>query len=335
MKKQLLNRTKKQLIYCLSCLMLTMMLSFLSSENQLVPAKTVKVTVKASKISENSKVYDASDIQKYLDKAIGSKKTYVVKVPKGTYVLGTTGLHIYSNTTLVLTGVTIKRGSKMGQGAMIQVGYPRKEKGKSTSTGGGYTKGGYTRGANIKIIGGTFDAGKSTKKVTTLCTFSHVKNITFQGTTFRYLPNKTTNKHMIELGGSKNVKLDHCKFIGNRNCGEAVQIESTRKGVASSDLMGKEDGTPTKNVTVTKCTFSGFEYGIGTNHGTSKDSYTGIVIKNNIFSGISKYAICTYNYKKCKILNNKVVKSGKRTFDSFILKLGQKDTYVKKGNKVK
>lgn len=294
-------------------------------------AKTVKMTVK----SYYSGKCDERDIQDCLDMAEtypGDK--YNIRVPKGTYTL-TKSLHIYSNTTLNLKGVTLKRDKTFERGGMIVVGNPRQEYGDSDSPGGGYTIGGYERGKNITILGGVLDAGTRTENVTTLCTFSHVSNITIKGTVFKYLPKTANNAHMIEFGAGKNVKITDCKFIGNQKLGEAVQIESAVKGVAGSDLMGKLDGTRTKNVTLSGCTFSNFQYAFGTNHGCSKDIYTNMVISKNTFKHISKYAICTYNYSKAKISGNVLSGSGKRSFDASILKLGQKDSYIKSGNKVK
>lgn len=303
--------------------------------------KIQTVTVQAKEITlnvepaDNNGDYSGADIQAALDQAVqDTDNTYYIKVKEGTYTL-VNGLHIYSNTTLDLNGVKIKHpGTAIG--AMIQVAYPRRETGKSTSKGGGYTIGGYNRGKNIKIIGGTFDAGTGPQEaVSTLVTFSHVSNITIEDVTFIYKPKKVDNAHIIEFGGSKDIKISNCKFIGNQKVGEAIQIESTVKNVSGSDLMGKEDGTKTKNVIITKCKFYNFEYGVGTNHGCNKDIYTGIEIVNNTFEKISKYAISTYNYKDVVIKGNTVKGGSKGKFDSYLLKLGTKDTYKKSKNVVK
>ena len=314
------------------CLMIAALVLGIGLNTTVVSAKPKVLTVKKSGKKGR---YDAAEIQKCLDKAHRDKKhAYMIKVPKGTYHLDKT-LHIYSNTTLNLKGVILKHPDKF-IGAMIQVGWPRKEKGKSTSLGGGYTIGGYKRGHDIKILGGTLDAGSlAPDVVSTLFTFSHVKNLTMDGTTFIYKPTKTDDAHMIEFGGAKNIKILNCRFLGNHKMGEAVQIESTERNVAGSDLMGKEDGTKTLNVTVKGCTFDRFEYGIGTNHGCGRDVYRGIVISNNKFNRITKYAICSYNYTKAVIHGN-VIKDGyKKKFKSYILELGKKNTFKKSKNRVK
>jgi len=297
-----------------------------------VHAETISLTVEPEGEQDQ---YSGAEIQKYLDQAKDDKENeYDIKVKEGTYTL-VYGLHIYSNTTLDLNGVTIKHPG-YAIGAMLQVGYPRKETGTSTSKGGGYTIGGYRRGKNIKIVGGTFDAGHGPEDaVSSLITFSHVQDITFQDTTFVYQPKKKDNAHFIEFGGAKNIQLIDCTFLGNQNVGEAIQIESTRKGVAGSDLMGKEDGTKTKNVKISGCTFDDFEYGVGTNHGCDKDLYTGMKIVNNEFKKISKYAICTYNYENVLIQGNTIVNGKKKSFDAYLLTLGRKDKYKKSKNTVK
>lgn len=281
---------------------------------------------------------EINDIQNALDTSRDDENNYyTIIVPKGVYELhGTQRLRIYSNTTLDLTDVTIKRTSDSGVGAMLLVSDPRTETGKSSAKGGGYTKGGYTRGHDMKIIGGTFDSGTwYGANYSTLCTFSHVRNMSFDGTTFIYKPKKTEDAHIIEFGASKNITLKNCKFIGNQKVGEAVQIESAVKGVSGSDLMGKEDGTATKNVSIVKCEFKNFQYAIGTNHGCNKDKYTGFSIKNNNFEGISKYILCAYNYRDTVMKGNIVKGSGKKSFDAFILNLGQKNTLKESNNKVK
>lgn len=295
-----------------------------------------EITIDLSEKSEGG--CEIHDIQSALDMSRDDEDNYyTIIVPEGKYELhGTERLRIYSNTTLDLTDVTIKRTSDSQIGAMLMVANPRTETGKSSSKGGGYTKGGYTRGHDMKIIGGTFDSGTwYGDNYSTLITFSHVRNMTFDGTTFIYKPKKTDNAHMIEFGASKDITIKNCTFIGNQKVGEAIQIESAVKGVSSSDLMGKEDGTATKNISIVKCGFDNFQYAIGTNHGCKKDKYTGFTITNNTFKRIGKYILCAYNYKGTVVKNNTVKSSGKKSFDAFILNLGQKNTFKKSNNKVK
>lgn len=286
-------------------------------------AKQIEVTP-----SYGDEVTDV-DIQNALNLARDDKEnSYYIKVPEGEYTfLNQNGLHIYSNTTLDITGCTFTKDKSLQQGAFIQVGYPRKETktyGEWGELGTGYYWGKYSRGENIMIIGGTLDGGTRTNNITTLVTFSHVQNITFKDTVFTYKPTKRINPHLIEFGGSKNVVIDGCRFYGNKNTDEGIQLESTIKGVAHSDLMGKCDGTKTSNVTIKNCLFSGLQSPFGCNHGCSKDSYKNIVFKNNTFDKIGKYAIVTYNFSGT-IKENIIKNSSKRTWNSTVLKLGNKN----------
>lgn len=298
-----------------------------------VSAQTKQITVKSEGVQEITVIQKALDEAKY-----DQKNQYKIKVEPGKYEMTTQkGLHVYSNTELDLRGVTIQRTLSAPIGGMLVIGDPRRETGKSTAPGGGYTVGGYNRGKNITIIGGTLNAGVNTsnvKEVSSLMTFSHVQNLKLKNMTFIYKPKKKDDAHSIEFGASKNVVIDGCKFYGNHKIVEALQLESAEKSVAHSDLMGKEDGTKTKNVTVKNCLFDNFEYGMGANHGCKKDLYT-INIQKNTFKRIQKFAICAYNFKGT-ISGNVVKNSGKKPFKNFVLKKGSRNKLkIKKSNKVR
>ena len=298
-----------------------------------VAAQTKEITVKSEGVQEITVIQRALDEAKYDD-----KNHYKITVEPGKYQMSTSkGLHIYSNTELNLTGVTIQRMLSAPVGGMLVIGDTRREPGVSTSPGGGYTIGRYDRGNNITIIGGTLNAGVNTTNVdavSSLMTFSHVQNVKLKNMTFIYKPKKKDDAHSIEFGAAKNLVIDRCKFYGNHKIVEALQLESAEKSVAHSNLMGKEDGTKTKNVTISNCVFDNFEYAMGANHGCKKDLYT-INIKKNIFKRIQKYAICAYNFKGT-VSDNIVIKSGKKPFARFISKKGKKNKLkIKKSNKVR
>lgn len=317
---------------CFKVFALTMLM-FGTVTAKKVSAQTKEITVKSEGVQEITVIQKALDEAKY-----DTKNQYKITVEPGQYEMSTMkGLHVYSNTELNLTGVTIQRKLSAPVGGMLVIGDPRRETGKSTTPGGGYTVGGYNRGKNITIIGGTLNAGVNTtnvKQVSSLMTFSHVQNLKLKNMTFIYKPKKKDDAHSIEFGASKNVVIDGCKFYGNHKIVEALQLESAEKSVAHSDLMGKEDGTKTKNVTVSNCLFDNFEYGMGANHGCKKDLYT-INIKNNTFKRIQRFAICAYNFKGT-ISGNTVKNSGKKTFAKYVLKKGSRNKLkIKKSNKVR
>lgn len=317
---------------CFKVFALTMlMFGTVTAKN--VSAQTKEITVKSEGVQEITVIQKALDEAKY-----DTENRYKITVEPGQYTMSTSkGLHVYSNTELNLTGVTIQRKLSAPVGGMLVIGDPRREPGKSTTPGGGYTIGGYNRGKNITIIGGTLNAGVNTtnvKEVASLMTFSHVQNLKLKNMTFIYKPKKKDDAHSIEFGASKNVVIDGCKFYGNHKIVEALQLESAEKSVAHSDLMGKEDGTKTKNVTISNCLFDNFEYGMGANHGCKKDLYT-INIKNNTFKRIQRFAICAYNFKGT-ISGNTVKNSGKKAFAKYVLKKGSRNKLkIKKSNKVR
>lgn len=182
--------------------------------------------------------------------------------------------------------------------------------------------GGYRGGKNIKILGGILDAG-TRRNAGNLCTFSHVQNVTFDGTVFKYLPKKkiaanNRNTHMIEFAAAKDVIIKKCKFYNNKNCrpnNEAIQIESIRNErkllETSPDDFGKRDGTQCKNVTIKDCYFRGFNYGCGSNHLSKKDHFSNMKFIRNTFVGAKKYAICIFGYRNVLISGNKLLKSGR------------------------
>lgn len=322
----------KKLFYQLLIITFCLGLSILFSKD--VSAETIEATVKFTDTT-----YQADDIQTYLNMArYDTENTYKITVPPGIYEIGKHGLHIYSNTYLYMDNVTIKKSSITAKGTMMTIGLPGFETQIygvwQKSFGPGYYWGQYKRGSNIKIIGGTFDAGKEVSNATTLFNFSHVKNISIENVKFRYMPIEKTDKHMIEFSAAYNVDIIGCTFMGNKNCGEAVQLESAIEGVGNFPSKGPADGTKTNNVTLKSNYFKNFEYGFGTNHGCSRDIYKMIKLQNNTFENITKYAICTYNYVDSSITGNIVKKSAKHRFENYILKLGTKESIIIKNNRI-
>lgn len=238
-------------------------------------------------------------IQTALSLQSDKKNSYYVKVAKGSY---TERIRIHTNTTLDMrSGAVLKRSG--GAGCMVVLG----DEGR-----------GYSAGANITILGGTIDAGTQAEDVTTVCGFSHVKNIRIEGTTFKYLPKKkaTRNAHMIEFGGAKNVLIKNCRFLGNKyhwKNNEAIQLESTyneKHLLDYTSVTGVRDGTQCSNVTIRNCYFRGYRYGCGSNHLSKRDRFTNMKFIKNTFIGATKYAICLYGYRNVTIRGNKLKKSG-------------------------
>ncbi len=246
-----------------------------------------------------------------------SEDVLYVKVPKGKYTLKSERdpeagreIRVYRNTTLYLKGVTFKRNptEKALESTMLSLG----NTGVKDSEGN-YPYGGYTGGSNIKILYGTFDNG-TLANAGNICRMSHLKDVTVQGTVFKYLPKKKldgkSNPHCIEFAGCKNVLIKSCKFYNNKNCkfdNEAVQLESCSKDESASKhtgIAGPLDDTQSSDITIDKCYFEGFNYGCGSNHLGKNDLYKNIKITNNTFVGCQKYCICLFNYENVTIKGN-------------------------------
>lgn len=124
------------------------------------------------------------------------------------------------------------------------------------------------------------------------------------------------NAHMIETSAVNKLTIQNCKFYNNTNCkfnNEAIQMESNQNEksmLAHAKIFTDRDGTTTKNVTIQGCYFQGFRYGCGSNHLSSKDTFTNMKFLNNTFVGATKYAICLYRYKGVKISGNKLKNCG-------------------------
>lgn len=259
---------------------------------------------KGKKILWKLKTGDGYTVQNAIYYAQADKKhAYVIKVPKGTYKYDRCFSITGKNLTVDFTGVTYKRESYAGH--FLSIGQTGKK---------------YNGAKNITIKGGTFDNGTGSYSAD-LCVISHAENIKIKGSVFKFLPKKKLgasggNAHMIETSAVNKLTIQNCKFYNNTNCkfnNEAIQMESNQNEksmLAHAKIFTDRDGTTTKNVTIQGCYFQGFRYGCGSNHLSSKDTFTNMKFLNNTFVGATKYAICLYRYKGVKISGNKLKNSG-------------------------
>jgi len=225
--------------------------------------------------------------------------TYKVIIPKGTYRLKS-NLNIYSNTWLVMDGVTLIREFS---GCLMRFG-----RGSEVSNAKGYSA-----FRNITIEGGTLDGnGQAKKYSTSLLRFAHSQNVTVKNVTFTNM----WNGHHMEFSASKDVLIENCTFkdyrgsrTGNR---EALQIEINHKKHFGE--FGKFDETPCRDITVRGCTFKNLHRGLGTHAGIVGSYFNNIVIEDNTFKDIDGYAIVAANWINSKISNNKIEDAGSGIF---------------------
>lgn len=235
----------------------------------------------------------AKAIQAKLDEA-HSKATvsnpYVITVAKGTYKLST-ALHLYSNTTLNLTGVTLERSTANTN--VIKVGE------NDDQATGYYYK-------NIAVVGGTLD-GSNTGG--TVVKFGHGKNLSLKSVTVK----NVKDSHLMEAAGIDGLTVEGCTFANQKLSStnpmpepEALQLDilSQRhmKGYRSEDL-------PLKDVVVTKCRFMNVPRGVGSHTAVVNNPVDGVTITDNTFTNMTSGAIHGLNYINCVISGNKISKS--------------------------
>lgn len=245
----------------------------------------VSVTVSPEPYSDASKA-----IQAKLDEAKSratSSNPYTVTIAKGTYKLST-ALHLYSNTKLILTGVTLQRTTANVN--VVKIG-----DNDDTRTGYFYQ--------NISIEGGVLD-GKNTAG--TVVKMGHGRNLVLKNTVVK----NVKNSHLMEAAGIDGLTVTGCSFSNQVLTAdnpmpepEAIQLDilSQRhmRGYRSEDI-------PLKNVTITRCSFSNVPRGVGSHTAVVNNPVIGVVISDNTFTNMTSAAVHGLNYVNCTISGNRI-----------------------------
>lgn len=274
---------------------------FVPSENDITADIEVisgDKVVTAYKIITNNKTQNArTSIQKALRYARNNSSEediYTVRLPKGTYYFYSS-LDIYSNTVLDLNDSTVLRAGNCA--ALIRFG---------TKNSVSYGYDGYK---NVTIKNGVLDGNLTGSS--SLVRFAHANNIKLDNLTFT---NTNGVMHLLTFAASNNVSITNCTFsnmtitenIAKYNC-EAVQIDILKSGHFNYPA---QDGTPTKNVTVSGCTFKNLQRGVGTHSAFANHYFDNIKITGNTFENIEGYAINAINYTNSLIEKNTVTNCG-------------------------
>lgn len=252
------------------------------------------------------------DITKTLDNALKeardmatTAKPVIIKVPAGTYSL-TDSLHIYSNTTLDVTGVTLKSDKSVHN--MIMSGTNGSYSGQANYNESKACSG-YNGFENITIKGGTWVSNST--NTSTIIRIAHAKNVTLDGVTV----SGGGCAHQIEVAAIDGFYVKNCTFkdfgkstTENPEKQEALQLDMP----CSSDVFigVYQDGTVMKNVEVTGCTFSNVPRGVGTHTMLNGAYHENIKINNNTFTNVTEEAIVGLNYYNCEIKNNTIENCG-------------------------
>lgn len=248
----------------------------------------------------NYTLYDASQ------QAAETGTTVTVKVPAGTYTLGQT-LHMFSNTTLDVTGCTLKSDNTFHNLLILATNGTYKGINEFNSSSAAK---GYTSCENIKIKGGTWVG--SNKNNATLFRLAHAKNVTLEGMT---ITGGNYSSHQVETAAINGLYIRNCTFKdykpinylgkGHYECIQ-IDIPCSSKTYKSCYL----DGTPTKNVEITGCKFTNVSRGLGTHSMLVGAYHSNIKITDNTFTNLQEEAIIALNYINCTIARNKIVNAG-------------------------
>lgn len=190
----------------------------------------------------------------------------------------------------------------------------------------------YSGATNVIIHGeGTFDFNsRNTQKSTnSAIQLYHCSNIIIEGITFK----DPASYHIIEIGGSENITIKNCSFLGFRPIanpalpalsikGEAIQIEHTLSGNGGIPVP-YFDNVECTNIIIEDNLFDGL-YSFDANGNKIYDTYmwraignhedhvgdpnqtyhTNVIIRNNIFNSIRNICISPRYINNCSILNN-------------------------------
>ncbi len=244
----------------------------------------------------------SANLKTLLETARDDKKnSYVIIIPKGSYVLSA-AVRVYSNTTIYAVGAELTR---TGTGVALCTGGLAEDAQHS----------GYSDYQNINVIGGEWVRKRG--NYSNIFYFIHGTNINvidcvLDGSTGE----KKENNHLIEASAIDGLTVKGCTFKNNVRpaadikkdtyCGgwECLQLDITAD--TSSEHNYKYDGTPSKNVLITENTFTKASRGIGSHTALDGVYIENVVISNNIFDGLTDEAVVAYHYYNCKIINNTV-----------------------------
>ena len=263
---------------------------------------TYEVTVNTENYRNGAYLQEILDLQK------GDKPQY--DMLKITFAPGVYDFDyymcVYSNTTLIAHGATIRYTRKNGYG-----------NGRNpilfNDAEGAY---GYDGASNITIDGGVWDLQGSKGqamygKRLEAFRFMHCKNITLMNMTIQNI----YNTHMLTIEGVDGASVTNCTFRDHymiKQKKEAIHVDSMHNYsmAPSSQNDIKYDDTFTRNLKVSSCTFSNVPRGIGTHIAVEGCYPDNITITDNIFNNITYEAIKAYCYKNYVIRGNYINKCG-------------------------
>ena len=264
------------------------------------------ITVSAKNGSEIGTVLNDA-LKAARDLADSNGHIITINVPAGSYTQDI-ALHIYSNTTLNLTGVSIKCTADTPIN-MITTGTNGAYKGQNNYNTSSLCSG-YNGFKNITINGGTFISIPSNDS--TIVRLSHATNVHLNGITLK----GGGCLHQMEVAAINGFYVTGCTFrdngkatdINNHENQEALQLDMPCREFVFPNIY--EDGTPMKNVEITGCTFKNVARGLGSHTMLIGAYHENIKINNNTFDNVLEECIIGLNYYNCEIKNNTIKNCG-------------------------
>lgn len=240
--------------------------------------------------------------------AVASKSNPVtVWIPEGTYRLASTEslpphTRLYAHPSARIVSVFSNQNP-----AVVLIGSPN-----NGSTG-------YTEITDVEVKGGIWDLGSARDDA--MCsafTFRHGDGITISNVTV-----ENCHRHMINISGSKNVRISNSVFRNtsitspstfnyDAMAREAIHMDNTtveHEGYSPNDPAA--DGTPAGDVTVENCLFENVYAGVGNHHTLEGKAYKykgakTLTVKGNTFKNVTGSLVNVFSMDNVIVADNTV-----------------------------
>ena len=258
-------------------------------------------------VSKNAKDYGISGLEEVdntdkIQELINGRGN--IYFPKGTYIL-TKRIDVYSNTAITLHPEAI---------------FVRKHPASMFQTATTTETTGYNGEKRIRFNGGTYkhDGNDSGSNIFSIF---HADDVVFNDVTCL----NTVGSHAIDIVGSNDIKVLHCKFEGYKAVAEKPNKETIQIDAAGapaypiySPEVNAYDGTPTCNVIIDGCRFTASStypphptaIGQHGQHALKGNRYKNIRVINNVLIGDpsyeKSYAIRPISWENAVIANNHI-----------------------------
>lgn len=307
-------KLRKRLLIMTGMFLLLLCVGLISAKNGQAKTYTISPKTKPCDNTVHAEAYNKKTknywtIRSYLRK-IERQKGGTLVLKKGTYKISNT-LYVSSNTHVILKdGAVLKKtkttGSKKMPAASSMFQFIRDSKAQKK---GVYGK--HNGEKNITFTG----EGKATIDLCGLkmgnkdvigIIMGHNQNVTIENITFKNM----RYGHLIELDASKKVSIKNCTFTGHKASGknnkEAINLDTPdKKRDGFKSEWSKKDGTSNNGISITGCTFSNLEVGVGTHQYTGNSYHTNVVISNCTFRK-DQTAIRVLNWENATITQNTI-----------------------------